>query len=55
MKLKGKSAIITGGSLGIGQVTALLFANEGADVLITGRTESTLVEAAELGKDAPAE
>ena len=53
MKLKGKSAIITGGSLGIGQVTALLFANEGADVLITGRTESTLMEAAELAKDAP--
>ena len=53
MKLKGKSAIITGGSLGIGQVTALLFANEGADVLITGRTETTLVEAVELAKDAP--
>jgi len=51
MKLKGKSAIITGGSLGIGKVTALLFANEGADVLITGRTESTLVEAVEEGKD----
>ena len=53
MKLEGKSAIITGGSLGIGQVTALLFANEGANVLITGRTESTLAEAAELAKDSP--
>ena len=50
MKIKGKAAIITGGSLGIGKSTAILFANEGADVLITGRTESTLAEVAEAGK-----
>ncbi len=50
MKLKGKAAIITGGSLGIGKSTAILFAEEGADVLITGRTESTLAEVAQAGK-----
>lgn len=52
MKLEGKSAIITGGSLGIGKSTALLFANEGCDVLITGRTESTLKEVADQRGDA---
>lgn len=44
MKLKGKSAIITGGSMGIGKATAHLFALEGANVIITGRTEKTLQE-----------
>ena len=47
MKLKDKTAIITGGGTGIGKATALLFAEEGASVVITGRTEKTLVDAAE--------
>lgn len=47
MKLKDKVAIITGGSLGIGKATAELFANEGAKVIITGRTEETLKKATE--------
>jgi len=46
-RLEGKTAIITGGNGGFGSETALLFAKEGADVLICGRNEKTLEEARE--------
>jgi meso-butanediol dehydrogenase / (S,S)-butanediol dehydrogenase / diacetyl reductase len=36
-KLTGKAAIITGATSGIGKATALLFAAESADLVITGR------------------
>lgn len=37
MKLKNKIAIITGATSGIGKATALLFAGQGADLVLTGR------------------
>ena len=38
-KLDGQVAVITGGSSGIGKSIAVLFAKEGADVVIISRKE----------------
>lgn len=47
-KLEGKVAVITGGNSGIGLATAKRFVQEGAHVVITGRREKELGEAAAL-------
>src|SRR5712671_352733 len=44
-ELEGKTAVITGGTEGIGLATAKLFAQEGAYVFITGRRQKELDEA----------
>jgi len=49
-KLQGKTAVVTGGSQGIGLGAAKAFAAEGAKVFITGRRQSELDKAvAEIG------
>ncbi len=40
--LKGKTALVTGGSRGLGRAIALALAKEGVDVAITGRNEQAL-------------
>lgn len=47
LSLKGKTAIVTGGSRGIGFSLARILAAAGAKVLISGRTESDLKSAAD--------
>jgi 3-oxoacyl-[acyl-carrier protein] reductase len=44
--LKGKIALVTGSSRGIGRGTALALAAEGCDVMLTGRDETALAEVA---------
>jgi NAD(P)-dependent dehydrogenase (short-subunit alcohol dehydrogenase family) len=47
-RLKGKVAVVTGAGSGIGRATAQLFAEEGASLVIAGRTESSLLETMRL-------
>lgn len=46
-RLQGKTAVITGGNSGVGEATALLFAKEGANVIISARRQSALEAVAE--------
>src|ERR1044072_562197 len=56
MRLKSKTAIVTGGTTGIGRASALLFAREGAQVVISDwrndRSEPVLQEIAQAGGEA---
>ena len=46
LKLKGKTAIVTGSTAGIGYAIAKRLAEEGVEVVITGRNQAKLDEAA---------
>jgi len=55
MKLAGKKAIVTGGSRGIGKAIALMYAKEGADVLVNyhsndAAARETVAEIEKLGR-----
>ena len=56
-KLSGKVAIVTGASRGIGRETALLFAKEGAKLVLSARNETLLKELGgeieKIGAEAP--
>lgn len=48
MKLKGQTAVVTGGGRGIGRAICLVLAREGADIVIAARTEKEIRETARL-------
>ncbi len=48
MRLSGKTALITGGTSGIGLATARKFVQEGAKVAVTGRDESKFEDVAKI-------
>ena len=50
MKLKGKTAVITGASRGLGRQLALVFAGRGARLLLLARNSEQLAEVAEQAR-----
>ncbi|HPS89388.1 MAG TPA: SDR family NAD(P)-dependent oxidoreductase, partial [Methanosarcina vacuolata] len=48
MRLKGQTAIVTGGGKGIGRAICLSLAREGANIVIVARTEREIRETARL-------
>lgn len=55
MKLKDKVVILTGASSGIGEATALRFAEEGAKVVIVARSEDKLNKIVDRASEFPGE
>lgn len=51
MKLQGYTALITGASKGIGRAIALAFAQEGADLAVTGRAEDELASLSQAAQE----
>lgn len=51
-RLDDKVAVVTGAGRGIGAATAIAFAQAGADVVISSRTETDLAEVAKQAEDA---
>ena len=43
-RLDGKTALVTGSSRGLGRSMALALAGAGADIILTGRSEKTLID-----------
>jgi NAD(P)-dependent dehydrogenase (short-subunit alcohol dehydrogenase family) len=48
MKLKGQTAIVTGGGKGIGRAICMALSREGADIVIVARTEKENRETARM-------
>ena len=48
MRLRGQTAIVTGGGRGIGRAICLALAREGADIVVVARTEKEIRETARM-------
>ncbi len=54
LKLRGRNALITGASKGIGRAIATVLADEGCNLILVSRTAADLDAAKEKLREAPA-